>query len=49
MHHFDTKKFSLLYNDSDTTGNTGTAIEVVAQMSKNFNSSSQSSDHKDVQ
>ena len=48
MHHFDTKKFSLLYNDSDTTGNTGTAIDFVAQMSKNF-MSNQSSDNKDVQ
>jgi len=33
LHPYDTKKLSLLYNDSDSTGESGTAIEMVARMS----------------
>jgi hypothetical protein len=33
LNPYDTKKFSLLYNDSEQSGESGTAIEMVARMS----------------
>jgi len=35
MNPYDTKKLSLLYNDSESSGESGTAIEMVARMSQN--------------